>query len=142
MLCFIITLSEICNLGISENPFYRRWDLSDREYGGLPNIRFQAVDREFHRLKILEPCQLCNATEDEKISEVARVEWEIGVGPLHPFGDGCGRASRAFSVLLALLYQCSGVIHRSRLDYFKYGSEGIKKFQEYFLALDRVNIIR
>ena len=30
----------------------------------------------------------------------AWAEWELIGGPLHPFYDGCGRISRAFSALL------------------------------------------
>jgi len=76
--------------------------------------------------------------DEDKLTLVARIEWELGIGPLHPFYDGCGRISRYFSTLTSLWSNTPLVIHHSREEYFSRAREGETSFVQYYLNQPRV----
>jgi hypothetical protein len=69
---------------------------------------------------------------------VAQIEWDIGIGPLHPFYDGCGRTSRYFACLVARKVGLPFRRTHSREEYFSAALEGRKEFVEYYLGLPEV----
>ena len=75
--------------------------------------------------------------EDDKLELIAHIEWELGVGPLHPFYDGCGRISRYFSALISLWTDTPLVRHQSRDEYFQHARGGEQAFAKYFLSCER-----
>lgn len=72
----------------------------------------------------------------DAIEVAAIIEWHIGVGPLHPFYDACGRISRSVSALVLQLNGLSIKHHQSRKDYFEAGASGIEKFTHYYHTLE------
>jgi hypothetical protein len=131
----LITLGEIVNAGISGGGIFRKWDVP---YGSSASVPWQSVP------KALLSGQFANGIDalgsgDGALRFVGGLEWEIGIGPLHPFYDGCGRVSRYLSALLCLRHQIPLVSRISREAYFEAGRRGKSDFQQYFASLPRTN---
>ncbi len=58
-------------------------------------------------------------------------EWELNGGSLHPFYDGCGRASRSFGALLLLRASWLLPLYDDRDSYFAHGHRGPAAFAAY-----------
>ncbi len=131
----LLTIASFSSLGILPNGLLRAWPYnpSDVNFGGS-EIGFEEIPSQLlgigRRAKAIETAQ----TADEKRALIAQIEWEICVGPLHPFYDGCGRISRYYSALLSILGGISIVKHKSREDYFVAARAGKLAFVEYYAA--------
>jgi hypothetical protein len=128
----LLAISEIVNMDLSGNGTFRSWPLLDRQHGGSAPIPPQSV------WPSLVALDFCTAFESEAGDGVGWAEWTIGIGPLHPFSDGCGRTSRAFSALAGIVTGTGIPIHASRSDYYTAGSAGLTVFQEYLRGLPRL----
>jgi hypothetical protein len=77
-------------------------------------------------------------SKEDQLNTIALIEWELAVGPLHPFYDGCGRISRYYSTLLSLWCGAPVKMHQSRDEYFSYAREGGASFAGYYLRQPNV----
>jgi hypothetical protein len=77
---------------------------------------------------------------EERIGMIGGIEWDLVVGPAHPFYDGCGRVSRYFSALLCMWNRVPLVKFESRDQYFDAARQGRSVFQKYFGSQSRVAI--
>ncbi len=66
------------------------------------------------------------------------VEWELGIGPVYPFYDACGRISRYFSTLVAQWHARPLKVHRSRAAYMAAACGGIDSLVQYYANLPDV----
>ncbi len=72
---------------------------------------------------------------DERLELIASVEWEIGIGPLHPFYDGCGRISRYYTAINSLWFGVPLKRQQERDQYMRHASKGKRHFIEYYKSL-------
>jgi hypothetical protein len=127
-------LGWIVNFGILSEGLYRAWSyVTPGDGNGAPAVppaRIGAglvdLGAECAAIACLDPAGKARA--------IARVEWEIGIGPLHPFYDGCGRVSRYFSALLCFWHEAPLRIHPSRDVYMAAATAGEGAFIDYWVA--------
>lgn len=67
----------------------------------------------------------------EPVPLAAWAEWQLNGGPLHPFYDGCGRISRAYSAMLLVRGRTLLPIYDSLNNYFDHGHQGETAFADY-----------
>jgi hypothetical protein len=135
----LATLAHLANLGILRTGLFRQWEYDAGRHGvrgARPPVPPSQVEPALLRLlagvgrgPALEPAA--------QVALVAQVEWEIGVGPLHPFHDGCGRVSRYFATLLSLWLDVPLPTHRSREAYFRAARGGPDAFASYYRGRTR-----
>ncbi len=137
----ILTLGEIAGLNLFPESSFRQWD-----YSGTHGIVFD-IDELVAPSRILSTLitfasDLANRTPElatgSGLSIVAGTEWDIAIGPIHPFYDGCGRISRCFSTLLCLSFSLPIIWRGSREDYFSHAVRGRNDFMSYFVLCKRV----
>lgn len=136
----LCSMAELTNMNILPESLFRSWCYVSSKYGvnyqgqtinsrripqGLQKIATQVI-----KIKKLN-------THAEKVKVISNVEWQIAVGPLHPFYDGCGRIARYYSTLLSLWFETGLVIHKSREEYFDAARKGRNSFYQYYLLLPR-----
>ena len=139
--CSLIALSEIVNCGISRNGILRTWSISGRQYGEETDISPDQIPERLFQLDISGVEEVLKEPAEKRLAVVAELEWEIGIGPLHPFADGCGRTSRYFSALMSVIYDSPAVVHSSRTAYYDAGSAGRTAFKSYYGGLERVEVV-
>jgi hypothetical protein len=139
----VICIAELTGLKLFPEGIFREWDYAGSSYKVSDPGAQIAPDAIFQGLENLGG-QVLNiadfSTIERRLQDIAMIEWRIGIGPLHPFYDGCGRVARYFSTLLSLWFDVPVVIHRSRDDYFSAARGGIRSFQNYYSACDRFRI--
>lgn len=130
----LLALAFLTNDGIAPNGLFRLWNYEPQvrassaervEPKDIPENLGGIGSRLFEALRI--------SSEREKLAIVGEIEWDIGIGPLHPFYDGCGRISRYFSALSSLWLDVPMVHHTSRKEYMERASEGRREFIDYYL---------
>lgn len=140
----IVALAEIAGMNVLPEGIFRSW-----KYDGTENIRFsenqlidpRAIFSTLYELASDLLMQLKNANDSARgLQIVASAEWDIVVGPLHPFYDACGRVSRYFSTLLCLSFSLPLVWRGDRDAYFSHAVQGKQAFIGYFLSCDRVTL--
>ena len=131
----ILCIASLTTAGTLPSTLFRAWDLpSDRQYGP-PEDSIEVPPNEiWSRLQEVAARAVDEMTIDP-VAAAAGLEWDIGIGPLHPFYDACGRSSRGISALL--LHTSKEVIrvHRSRDDYFSSGRQGRRSFIDYVKSI-------
>jgi hypothetical protein len=136
---FLMAISEITNCGLPSRGVYRTWELP--YWKGTADILGQLEIEEALRNSLRAIAKTLQQKDLEaRLAAIAVAEWEIGIGPIHPFQDGCGRTSRYFACLLTAIYRLDAVSHVSRDDYFAAGKQGADAFAEYYKRLTRVNL--
>jgi hypothetical protein len=141
----LLTLAALTGLNLFPDGIFRKW-----EYVGSHGISFSASEQ-------VRPADIVDALIDlscelfrklgsadqfnDAIGIIADTEWEISVGPLHPFYDACGRISRYYTTLLSLWFSLP-VVHRGdRVVYFSHAVQGRQAFRDFFLACPRCTMI-
>jgi len=136
----LVALAEMTNRGISNNGVLRTWPIKGREYGGECDVSADLILTHLFNLELVDAATARRKAIDYRLALIADVEWQIGIGPLHPFADGCGRTSRNFSAFLSAVYECPLVLHKNRDAYFEHGARGRKEFILYYTNLERVDV--
>lgn len=135
----LLTIAFLTNSGIAAGGLFREWpyvpqvkDFSDKAVApeDIPMELWNVGDTLLRAAR--------NSSPAERLEVVAGVEWEIGIGALHPFYDGCGRISRYFSVVNSLWFGVPLKRHNLRSEYMGRASEGRLRFIEYYKALQNV----
>ena len=131
----LLTIGQMTLMGLAPRGLLRRWEYDPADVGVTSVGRLigpAEIVPELGRLgsKVLESRDKDTTT---RLGRVAELEWEIVVGPVHPFYDGCGRASRYYSTLASLWLEVPLPAHRSRELYFDAARRGIEAFRAYYL---------
>jgi hypothetical protein len=137
----LITLGYLTGFEILPAGIFREWrydapgsaaDLSEVYPAEIPS-HLVAFGNRAAEVKTIEDA-------DRRLAAIGALEWELVVGPMHPFYDGCGRISRYFSALLCLWNGTPLVRHASREKYFECAREGKGAFESYFLSQERIDL--
>jgi hypothetical protein len=129
----LITVALLTNLGISYGTLYRLWPYEPQVHGySGPLIRPSEIRGKLVEVGTSLMRSIGIGDTEQRLQTIAQVEWQLGIGPLHPFYDGCGRISRYFSAIIACWQEVPLVYHRSRVEYMGHASDGITAFTEYF----------
>jgi len=128
----ICTLAHLAGMGIVPAGLFREWEYDAGRYGvaGRPvpceevPAALLALATEVSRGRTLRM--------PARIELVALTEWELGIGPLHPFYDGCGRISRYVATLLSLWLDVPVATHVSRDAYLGAARAGRDAFVAYY----------
>lgn len=129
--------------GLLPDGILRKWDYDPSKYGVISTSQLcSPEDLPFKLESFVKEWFpfLLESSGDAAVRHVADIEWEIGVGALHPFYDGCGRISRYFSALLSYHKGLPLRVHESRSLYMASASAGREAFQEYYLSLPAGNV--
>lgn len=130
----IVGVGSMLSAGFIEGTLFRSWPLPpDRGYG-------PGISSAINPNNVIDELLLCSRRISSDsigslIERAARLEWEIGIGPLHPFADACGRTSRALSAMLLFTNNVPIKRHLSRAEYYEAGSKGAASFARYFCSL-------
>lgn len=129
-------MAWLVNFEITAGDLYRAWPYvtpGDGANGLLPQVAPEDIAPGLSRL-----ADECAAITDLALSSkgraIARMEWEIGIGPLHPFYDGCGRVSRYLSTMLCLWHELQPPVHSSREAYMTAAAESAESFVDYWTS--------
>ncbi|MFY7926327.1 MAG: hypothetical protein ACOVN5_10990 [Aquidulcibacter sp.] len=135
MLAALTGLAVIVNFGILSGDLYRSWPYTVPTVGERVSGHEVAPDKIMSGLyELAQECvEIAKLGTDLKPRAVAQVEWKIGIGPLHPFYDGCGRISRYFTTLLCLWSDVELRVHRSRTEYMAAATAGEAAFIQYWI---------
>jgi hypothetical protein len=128
----ICTLAHLAGLGIFPAGLFREWEYDAGRHGvaGHPVPRDEVPAALLGFAGEISRARALRAPA--RIELVARTEWEIGIGPLHPFYDGCGRISRYTATLLSLWLDVPVVTHASRDAYLGAARAGRDAFVTYY----------
>ena len=137
----LLTLAFLTNLEISPGGLFRLWNYEPpvANFCGGP-ICPEEIPARLSTIGSLLVDAFQLKTQEDKLALIGGVEWDIGIGPLHPFYDGCGRISRYFSALSSLWLGVPLVRHASRESYMGRASAGRSAFQDYYLTQHRVMV--
>lgn len=128
----LVVLSELVNCQLSLNGLFRSWSIEKRQYGEERHVPPGDVSGGVRELDVPSKGTMDNASTERKLAVIAALEWEVGIGPLHPFSDGCGRTARYFAALLSIVYRCPAVLHTDRVTYYHRGAAGKDDFTQYY----------
>ena len=129
-------LAWIVNFGIIAGELYRAWPYvtpGDGANSALPPVPPEGIADGLERLAG-ECAAIAHCDRPAQSRAIAHIEWEIGIGPLHPFYDGCGRVSRCFSTMLCLWHGRQPPIHISRETYMSAATKSEADFIEYWIS--------
>jgi hypothetical protein len=135
----LVTLGYLTGQGILPAGVFREWEYQPPgDKGKLHQIPPQDIPRAI--LSLGKRSSKMGAIRDSelRLAAVGGIEWDLVVGPLHPFYDGCGRVSRYFSATLCIWHQLPLVQHTSREQYFCNARKGKRAFQRYYCKQPRV----
>ena len=129
------TLAHLAGAGMFPRGLFRDWDYDPSRHGTqslAPLIPAREVQVETLLLmdRVLELRSI--DAEAEGLRMVSSIEWELSVGPLHPFYDACGRISRYYSTLLCLWKDLPLARHKTRDAYFRAARAGRDAFADYY----------
>jgi len=130
----VCTVAHLAGLGLLPEGLFRRWPYDVRRHGvraAGPPVPPRVVARAL--LALLARVARGRARgAAARLALVAEVEWELGIGPLHPFYDGSGRVSRYVAALLSLWLDVPLATHASREAYFRAARAGRAAFVAYY----------
>jgi hypothetical protein len=133
-LLVLCAIAQLAGLGLLPRGLLRAWDYDPARYGARwirPPVPPASILVELERL--LQELKLAQLeTSASRVTAIARLEWEVCAGPIHPFYDGCGRVARYFSCLLSQWLAVPLPQHASRDDYFRAAEQGPAAFAAYF----------
>jgi len=127
----LIAIAILTNDQINRNGLFRKWEYSPKVLNLDTRVEPPKI---FLPLRRLGEVVLKARHQDlrHRTAVVSGIEWEIGIGPIHPFSDGCGRISRYFSILLSLWLDVQFVRHTSRPAYMAEATKGKRSFIKYY----------
>jgi len=135
-----MTIAEITGLEVFPAGVFREWEYDPGRFG-LSYTSDQLCQPDQIGYKVKDLCdKLCNALSQRShnaIAIAAGVEWELGIGPIHPFYDACGRISRCFSLLTKLWMDEAPRLHASRDEYYRAACLGLRQFVTYYEQLPK-----
>jgi hypothetical protein len=138
----LLSMAGITGLRLFPEGIFRLWP-----YVGSDSLVFPEPDQVApHNIygAVVDFCfrsysELNRASDaDTLVKILAGIEWDIAVGPIHPFYDACGRISRYYTTLLSLWYSAPIVDRGTREGYFQDANEGREDFQRLFAAYPRL----
>ena len=135
----LCTIADMTNEGLLPKGRFRTWEirpnqrsLTDGEVISGPDAK---VSPEELPQVVSDFCSEISRRWDElgrdPVPLAAWAEWQLNVGPLHPFYDGCGRISRAFAAYLLVTGGYLLQLYDDPKSYFAHGNKGIKIFTSY-----------
>lgn len=130
----VCTVAHLAGLGLLPEGLFRRWPYDVSRHGGRAARRPIAA-RAVPPALLALMARVARARSwgpAARLALVAQVEWELGIGPLHPFYDGCGRVSRYVATLLSLWLDVPLATHASREGYFRAARAGRAHFVAYY----------
>jgi hypothetical protein len=139
LLAALFSIAEIYSSGIFPEGLFRTWAYSAPiDEADSPEIE---VDQIWASLLSLEDAYFTRLNVDASYDMAGWLEWEIGIGPIHPFYDSCGRISRYFSTLVSLWNHQSVPVHTNRDLYMNSARMGVDKFLDYRVQQLRLTLI-
>lgn len=134
----LITIAEIYSDSIFPDSLFRKWDYSlTRTQNGSNATAVAPNDILKELLKI--DVTIVQAYENSKQSHLPNlIEWEIGIGPIHPFYDSCGRISRYIATLLRYWSRLPLPLYTDRDTYMDAARQGPLVFGNYLEGLPTV----
>jgi hypothetical protein len=138
----LLALAWLVNFEITPGHVYRSWPyITPADSANCPLPPVAADDIVDGLAMLTNSCAaLAELGQSEKRRAIARTEWEIGIGPLHPFYDGCGRVSRYFSTLLCLWHGLDLPLHRLREDYMAAATNSAEAFANYWTSMPVISL--
>ncbi len=133
----LLTIAELAGFKIFPEGLFREWP-----YNGYGTLQFDdlippaSIGEKLVEISMMLASAAKIADISERISIIAATEWEIAVGPIHPFYDGCGRISRYYSTLLHFWWQAPLVNRSGRNEYFEAARSGKAAFVNFYENLD------
>jgi hypothetical protein len=124
LLAALLAIAQLAMADIVPRGVFREWPYEHRKYldasadDGCPSEQATELTSD---IDLLVP--------------IAELEWELVLGPVHPFYDGVGRISRYYSTLVCLGSGLLPRMHSSREQYFLCGRGGREAFCSYYRAL-------
>jgi len=123
--------------GLAVEGLLRRWEYDPKKYKVATTehlVSPEEIPQELYVLAQSTFSYLKTAPANGLKKVIAGLEWDLGIGPIHPFYDACGRISRYFSSLVCLWSRQTLPIHSSREEYMAAAGAGRDQFIEYWLA--------
>jgi hypothetical protein len=139
----LIVVAGLAGAGTSQGVLLRQWDYSPSSVVGvdpIPGIAPENVRHQLFEIGAGFSAALAHGDREAQLREVVAMEWEIVVGALHPFYDGCGRIARYFTALTTLWLGDLPPVHESREAYFAAANGGVSTFQTYWHALPKARL--
>jgi hypothetical protein len=132
LMASILCIANLTVSGTLPDSLFRLWPLPDGRTYGAPQDSIKVLPNEIWS-RLCEVSELASIEfKKDSLAASALLEWEIGIGPLHPFYDACGRTSRGVSALVQDVSGEKSRTHRTRGEYFEEGKKGRQAFLEYY----------
>lgn len=132
MFASLTTLAHLTNMSLTPSILFRHWPYAGKGawVSRWNSVEAHAAPAEMWRIIV---GAFENLHEPRYLRDlVAGLEWDIGIGPVHPFYDGCGRISRYFTALIAMWTNIVVPLHGSRDEYMHAAGIGRSHFVEYW----------
>lgn len=129
LLATLLSIAEIYSSGVFPEGIFRLWPYVapiDEVVGSIV-----ATDQIWESLLSLENAYFSRLNNDATYDLAGWLEWEIGIGPIHPFYDSCGRISIYFSTLVSLWNHQPVPEHTNRDLYMNAARGGVGQFLGY-----------
>jgi hypothetical protein len=136
----LLAIADKTNQGLLPAGLYRTWHIDANRLSttGGPSVSSPATPVPPDKIQE-ELTTLCRKLWQawaellrDPVPQAAWAEWRLGGGPLHPFYDGCGRISRAFSAVLLVRGGQLLPLFDTSARYFAAGNGGDKSFLAYY----------
>jgi hypothetical protein len=131
----LLTIGELYSSGVFPSSLFRMWPYTVK---GGPSVTPVDAARVHDGLVALDTRVIEALTDGLGLSRIgAEVEWEIGIGPIHPFYDACGRIGRYGASLVRLWAGQVLPEYDSRDEYMARAALGIEAFVVYAESVAR-----
>jgi hypothetical protein len=132
----LLSIATMACHGLLPEGLFRRWRYDPVYLDATVAMGRVAPSEILKSLELLMDRVVNAYTGDElmRLRTVAEIEWNLVVGPLHPFYDACGRISRYYSLLLSDWFSVPTPMHRTREVYFSAARGGSEVFISYYLG--------
>lgn len=135
----LFTIADMTNEGLLPKGRFRIWEIHANQQSLISGAIVSGPEAK------LRPEELPQAIDDfcsevfcrwdelyrDPVPLAAWAEWQLNGGILHPFYDGCGRISRAFSAFLLIVGGHLLPLYNNSQSYFAHGNKGIETFTVY-----------
>ena len=110
MFVSLSTIAELASINVLPDGLFRKW-----RYSGTSDLTFSGAEmippeRVADALFLFSNELFQNLQGDRTVGELLRIvgaaEWDIAVGPLHPFYDACGRIRDTSRLCFACGFHC------------------------------------
>jgi hypothetical protein len=120
----------------------RAWEYDPAQYKVVSNeplVAWADVPKAMSSLMERSFLSLTTPPQDQS-AHIAGLEWDLAIGPIHPFADACGRISRYFSALACMWFKRPLALHSSRDDYMVASQSGRAGFIKYWVSRPTVSV--